>query len=106
MDTPTGAVNAADFRRWNRQLREGDGLTYLDQLKLNNLTCVLRDEYLKLSAGYADACERLELIHDPLNELARMVMNYRRGGLFSADRVAGIVWGLVEDLRDLEDKHG
>lgn len=93
MDTPTGAVNAADFRRWNRQLRDGDGLDYLDQLKLNNLTCVLRDKYLELSDSYADVCERLELIHGPLNDLARLVIAYRRGGLFPVDFAAEIVWG-------------
>ena len=104
MDTPTGAVNAADFQRWNRQLREGDGLSYLDQLQLNNLVCVLRDKYLELVAQYTTINERLIMIEGPLNDLARSVMSYRRGGLFPADYVAGVVWGLVEDLRDLENR--
>lgn len=101
MDTPTGAVNAADFRRWNRQLREGDGLEYVDQLKLNNLTCVLRDKYLELSASYADVCVRLDLIHGPLNELANLRGTFLRGGVVSLADVFRVVGGLVEDFDEL-----
>lgn len=104
MDTPTGAVNAADFNRWNRQLKEGDGLSYLDQLQINNLVCVLRDKYLELVDLYSTVNGRLIMIEGPLNDLAWMVVDYRRGGMFSVEFAAEIILGLVEDLRELENK--
>lgn len=94
---------AADFKRWNRTLRESE-LDYLDQIRMHNMIIVLRDEYLKLSESYQDKLQRLQLIHGPINVLAHLVADFRRGGVFDVGAAVFVVEQLVKDFREMESE--